>query len=175
MIKNDEVGGSGDGMESCPAYDCKDRMLFAGDHFARTEADGSDLDSCAPASTYTTNQDDEGEGESYGYFVMNHDEHNQMKMPSPRRARELNSYKNLESRMESSGKGRLPNLFAVEFWDEGEVLDFVKIKNSGKNREGGEYETSGASRDVGEDGLEVDQGGVDEEDAGRRGLRSGGR
>ena len=150
-------------------------MLFAGDHFARTEADGSDLDSCAPASTYTTNQDDEDEGESYGYFVMNHDEHNQMKMPSPRRARELNLYENLESRMESCGKGRLPNLLAVEFWDEGEVLDFVKIKNSGKNREGGEYETSGASRDVGEDGLEVDQGGVDEEDAGRRGLRSGGR
>ena len=81
---------------------------------------------------------------------MNHDEHNQMKMYSPRRARELNSYNNLESRMESSGKVRLPNLFAVEFWDEGEVLDFVKIKNSGKNREGGEYETSGASRNIGE-------------------------
>ena len=152
--------GSGDGMESCPAYDCDDGVLFAGDHFSRTETDGSDLDSCDSTMS---------EGNvNVGYFLMNHYGENKMKVPSPKKARELNSYSNLEARMEECQEKRLPNLLAVEFWDEGDVLEFVDIKNSGKNREGGEFML--ATPENVEDAEEKES--IDSEDA-ERGLLRG--
>mmetsp|Transcript_28430 Transcript_28430/g.60218 ORF Transcript_28430/g.60218 Transcript_28430/m.60218 type:complete len:455 (+) Transcript_28430:161-1525(+) len=135
--------GRGDGTGSCPAYDCDDGIQYAGDHFARTATDGSDLDSCAPAEL-------PGEATA-GYFLMNHFENGAMKMPSPRKARELNSYQMLEARMEACGDARTPNLLAVEFWDEGDLLEFAEIENSRKNREGGEYASSGSEEEGGED------------------------
>mmetsp|Transcript_4380 Transcript_4380/g.9709 ORF Transcript_4380/g.9709 Transcript_4380/m.9709 type:complete len:467 (+) Transcript_4380:131-1531(+) len=122
--------GNGDGMDSCPAKDCTDGILYANDHFGRTATDGSDLDSCE--STISGDV-------SIGYFVMNHYQNSKLKMPSKKKARELNSYSNLEVRMERCQGQREPNLLAVHFWDEGEVLGFVSVVNSGRNREGGEY------------------------------------
>mmetsp|Transcript_43656 Transcript_43656/g.76707 ORF Transcript_43656/g.76707 Transcript_43656/m.76707 type:complete len:408 (+) Transcript_43656:278-1501(+) len=155
--------GSGDGMESCPAYDCDDGILFAGDHFSRTETDGSDLDSCDSTRS--------GDVVNVGYFLMNHYGENKMKVPSPKKARELNSYSNLEARMEECQEKRLPNLLAVEFWDEGDVLEFVNIKNSGKNREGGEYLLA-TPENVEEVVVEEEEESIDSEDA-ERGLLRG--
>lgn len=121
--------GSGDGARSCPAYDCDDGVLYADDHLARTETDG-----CAPASATS------GDAVNYGYFLMNQFSRSLTRIPSPKRARELNSYGSLEERFEACGEGgRRPNLLAVEFWVEGDVLEFAEIENMGKNREGGEY------------------------------------
>eukprot|EP00578_Thalassiosira_sp_NH16_P004205 CAMPEP_0181141338 /NCGR_PEP_ID=MMETSP1071-20121207/35770_1 /TAXON_ID=35127 /ORGANISM="Thalassiosira sp., Strain NH16" /LENGTH=462 /DNA_ID=CAMNT_0023228321 /DNA_START=45 /DNA_END=1431 /DNA_ORIENTATION=- len=112
--------GSGDGMDSCPAYDCDDGILYANDHFSTT----SDLEGCDPTIS----------GDVFvGYLMMNHYEEGKMKIPSPKRARDLNSYANLEERFETCEGQRMPNLLAVEFWDEGEALDFVKNLNAGKN------------------------------------------
>ena len=73
-----------------------------------------------------------------------------MRMPSPRRARELNAYSTLEARMGACGEGRRPNLLAVEFWDEGDVVEFARIENAGKNRAGGEYAVSDEEEESGE-------------------------
>ena len=122
--------GSGDDMDSCPAYDCEDGILYTNDHFSETLTDGSDLEACDATLS----------GDVFvGYFAMNHYEDRKLKMPSPKKARELNSYSTLEARFASCEGKRRPNILAVEFWDEGEVLDFVKNVNAGKNRDGGEF------------------------------------
>merc|ERR1719203_1541302 len=126
-------------MDGCPADGCDDGMLRAADHFSRTRTDGSDLNSCDPTPS-SPGDDDVREVAASSHFVMNQFARNRLRMPSPRRARELNSYAALEARMEACrGKSLQPNLLAVEFWDEGDVVEFVGIMNAGRNREGGEY------------------------------------
>ena len=77
-----------------------------------------------------------------------------MNIPSASQASDLNSYSKLEERFDTCTGKRAPNLLAVEFWDEGEVLDFVKNENSGKNRNSGEY----AKMDTASDGASEDAG-----------------
>ncbi|KAL7538862.1 hypothetical protein ACHAXR_009467 [Thalassiosira sp. AJA248-18] len=144
--------GHGDGMKSCPAYDCDDGMLYTNDHFSQTYTDGSDIEYCDATIS----------GDVFvGYFLMNHYETNKMKMPSPSKARTLNSYESLEARFEMCQGRRQPNLLAVEFWDEGGVLDFVKNENAGKNREGGEYDApeDGENNEEEEEEEDVDNQG----------------
>lgn len=149
------IFGSGDTMESCPAYDCEDAILYTYDHFAETETDGSDLELCDATIS----------GDVFvGYFKMNHYEDKRMKYPSPKKARELNSYTNLESRYENCQGKRRPNLLSVEFWDEGDVLDFVKNENTGKNRNGGEYNAAEDEEGVDKEDYEYDEGEDDEDD-----------
>jgi hypothetical protein len=125
--------GAGDGMESCPANDCSDGILAAMDHVGLSAR--GDLTSCAPSNTSTNNIDDDDDDSNYdvlfSLFQMNHYEESQV--PSLERAQELNSYATLESRMESCEGYRGPNLLAVEFWDEGDVLKFVKERNTDNN------------------------------------------
>lgn len=140
--------GSGDGMKSCPANDCDDGILYTYDHFSQTNTDGSDLESCDATLVGDVR---------VGYFKMNHFAANsRMNIPSAKQARDLNSYSKLEERFDTCVGKRAPSLLAVEFWDEGEVLHFVKNENSGKNRNSGEY----AKTDTAEDGTS-------EEDAGQ--------
>ena len=125
--------GAGDGMESCPANDCSDGILAAMDHVGLSAR--GDLTSCAPSNTSTKNDDDDDDDSNYdvpfSLFQMNQYEESQV--PSLERAQELNSYATLESRMESCEGYRGPNLLAVEFWDEGDVLKFVKERNTDNN------------------------------------------
>ena len=128
--------GAGDGMESCPANDCSDGILAAMDHVGLSAR--GDLTSCAPSNTSSNNDDDDDDDDveddgsngdvPFSLFQMNQYEESQV--PSLERAQELNSYATLESRMESCEGYRGPSLLAVEFWDEGEVLKFVKERNT---------------------------------------------
>lgn len=127
MNKRLVLFGAGDGMESCPANDCSDGILAAMDYVGLSAR--GDLTSCAPSNT-SSNNDDNGDV-PFSLFQMNQYEESQV--PSLERALELNSYATLESRMESCEGYRGPNLLAVEFWDEGEVLKFVKERNTATN------------------------------------------
>ncbi|KAL7545390.1 hypothetical protein ACHAWF_008736, partial [Thalassiosira exigua] len=163
--------GSGDGKKSCPAIDCRDGMLYANDHFVSTLTDGSDLDGCRPSIAGDVN---------VGYFVVNNYEERRLALPSPKRARELNSYEALEARFEECEGRRSPSLLAVEFWDEGDTLEFAQNVNGGKHREGGEFlaaidpeevkEEEGAG--AGEDGARGLRARARESSAGRRRIRA---
>lgn len=121
MDKRLVLFGAGDGMESCPANDCPDGILAAADHVALSTI--GDLTSCAPTNA--------GDDVPFSLFQMNQYEDDQE--PSLERAQELNSFKTLKARMESCEGYRGPNLLAVEFWDEGDVLNFVETMNSGES------------------------------------------
>lgn len=146
-------------MKSCPAYDCADGILYKTDHFSQTYTDGSDLDSCDATLSGDV---------LISFFLMNHYESSKLKMPSPKKARKLNSYENLEARFESCKGKRGPNLLAVEFWDEGAgaVLDFVSNVNMGQNRDGGEFNSVSTESNI-EDASDTDEkesDGDDEQD-----------
>ncbi len=122
--------GVGDGMASCPANKCVDGILHASDHLAETATGyGADLFSCEPTST----------GELlFSLFRVNQYDGSNRHLPSPRRARELNSYANLKLRFENCRSSSYrPNLLAVEFWDEGDVVAFAQAVNSGNVSDGG--------------------------------------
>ena len=51
-------------------------------------------------------------------------------MPSEKNARELNSLESLKGRFEGcANRKRGPSILAVDFWDVGDVLDFVEGEN----------------------------------------------
>ena len=53
-------------------------------------------------------------------------------MPSPTIANDLNSYNELSARFEDC-QGKLePNLLSVEFWQQGDVLEFVQKDNENR-------------------------------------------
>ena len=152
MIENDKrlvLFGAGDGMASCPANKCKDGMLHAADHMAETSTGyGADTAGCEPSTA----------GEVlFSLFRLNHYVEKDRQMPSPKDAREMNSYANLEKRMENCRRaGYLPNFLAVEFWDEGDAVAFAHDATLG--------EIGGGGGGGGDDGA----------DEGRRRLRSPG-
>ena len=115
--------GSGDGMDSCPASQCLDGILYTNDYIVQTNTDGSDLTKCEATVTGDV---------IVGYFQMNNYKESNQNIPTPSKARELNSYTALKDRLESCKGSRRPNLLSVDFWDEGEVLEFVKDVNLGK-------------------------------------------
>ena len=127
MIKSNKrllLFGVGDGMASCPANQCADGILHASDHLAETVTGyGADLSSCVPTAT----------GEVlFSLFRVNQYEGSNRQIPSANRARELNSYSNLELRFEECrSSSHRPSLLAVEFWDEGDVVAFAQAVNSG--------------------------------------------
>lgn len=115
--------GTGDGMDSCPASQCLDGILYSNDYIVQTNTDGSDLTKCEATVTGDV---------IVGYFQMNNYKESNQNIPTPSKARELNSYTALKDRLESCKGSRRPNLLSVDFWDEGEVLKFVKDVNLGK-------------------------------------------
>ena len=115
--------GVGDGMASCPASQCLDGILYTNDYIVQTATDGSDLTKCEGTVTGDV---------IVGYFQMNNYKESSSTIPTPSKARELNSYSALKERLESCKGSRRPNLLSVDFWDEGEVLKFVKDVNLGK-------------------------------------------
>ena len=115
--------GSGDGMASCPASQCLDGILYTYDYISPTDTDGSDLTECEATVTGDV---------IVGFFLMNNYKESNNNIPTPSKARELNSYAKLKERMESCTGRRRPNLLSVDFWDEGDVLKFVKDVNLGK-------------------------------------------
>ncbi len=122
--------GSGDGMASCPANKCKDGILHAADHVAETYTGyGADLASCEPSTS----------GEVlFSLFRLNHYVEKDRQMPRPGDAREMNAYANLETRMGNCRRaGYMPNLLAVEFWDEGDAVAFAHDATSGEIGGGG--------------------------------------
>ena len=137
---------AGDGMRSCPPVDCEDGIMHTYDHFAMT--DGTDTTTCDATLS----------GDVYvAYFMMNHFNKNKVSIPSAKNSAEMNSYSNLEARFEDCRGKRQPNLLAVDFWDTGDVLDFVENENKG------DYEFDVAGEGGGEENrAEVD---VEEEDA----------
>ena len=60
-----------------------------------------------------------------GFFVMNHWKNNEQDLPSESNAEEFNKYDVLMARIQRC-ENRIPNLIAVDFWDVGDVLPFVK-------------------------------------------------
>ncbi|KAL3758036.1 hypothetical protein ACHAWU_004427 [Discostella pseudostelligera] len=115
--------GIGDGMASCPASQCHDGILYTNDYIVQTATDGSDLTKCEGTVTGDV---------IVGYFQMNNYKESSSNIPTPSKARELNSYSALKERLESCKGSRRPNLLSVDFWDEGEVLKLVKDVNLGK-------------------------------------------
>ena len=161
--------GSGDTMESCPAKDCLDGILYTFDHVSQTNTDGTDLTDCTPTIS----------GDVFvGYLMMNHYKDSKLTPPSVKDASELNSYSNLENRFATCNGRRQPNLLAVQFWDEGEVLDFVTNVNKGdrefllaSEEDGGEEEEEEEEEEdviVADNTYEGPSGGGEET---RRGLR----
>ncbi|KAL9190430.1 hypothetical protein ACHAXT_007641 [Thalassiosira profunda] len=116
------VFASGDGMGSCKPVDCEDGILYDNDHILQTSTDGTELETCdAPIV-----------GDVYvSYFAMNHFEVNKFQPPSAKKARDLNTFTNLKGRFADCEGKRSPGLLAVEFWDEGQVLEFVEDYNKG--------------------------------------------
>eukprot|EP00970_Alexandrium_tamarense_P004174 scaffold696_cov197-Alexandrium_tamarense.AAC.6 len=119
----------GEGMTSCYANECEDGILYARDHFAVTAT--NDVESCEATLGGDTN---------IGFFQMKNYEDNKVKWPSENTARDLNSYATLEARLGNCKGQRLPNLLSVDFWDVGDVLDFVEAENKKRGGvTGGEY------------------------------------
>eukprot|EP00984_Skeletonema_dohrnii_P032935 scaffold28099_cov106-Skeletonema_dohrnii-CCMP3373.AAC.3 len=115
--------GRGGSLRSCDAPDCRDGILYFYDFFAQTEPDGSDATSCDSTLNGDVNVD---------YFLVNQFQKNQAKMPSPTIANDLNSYNELSARFEDC-QGKLePNLLSVEFWQQGDVLEFVQKDNENR-------------------------------------------
>lgn len=60
---------------------------------------------------------------------MNHYETNKISWPSEKNARELNSFDNLRQRFEGCKGRKLPSTLVVDFWDVGDVVEFVMEEN----------------------------------------------
>eukprot|EP00804_Cyclotella_cryptica_P014977 CCRYP_000581-RD/>CCRYP_000581-RD protein AED:0.11 eAED:0.11 QI:1527/0.5/0.66/1/0/0/3/0/331 len=63
------------------------------------------------------------------FFVMNHYETNKINWPSESNARELNSFSVLQKRLHGCKGRKLPSIIAVDFWDVGDVVEFVMEEN----------------------------------------------
>jgi hypothetical protein len=112
--------GRGGTLRSCGAPDCRDGILYFYDFFAQTEPDGSDVNSCDSTLTGEINVD---------YFLVNQFQNNAAMMPSPTIAKDLNSYNELTARFDDCQGKIEPNLLSVEFWQQGDVLEFVQTDN----------------------------------------------
>jgi len=112
--------GRGGNFRSCDAPDCRDGILYFYDFFAQTEPDGSDVTSCDSTLSGEINVD---------YFLVNQFQNNAAMIPSPTIAKDLNSYNELSARFEDCQGKIEPNLLSVEFWQQGDVLEFVQNEN----------------------------------------------
>lgn len=121
LIDNDTrllLFADGEGMRSCFAEYCENGILFTPDHFAFTN--DYDITSCEASVT----------GDNLAQFLaMNHYETNKFNLPSEKNARELNSFANLRKRFDGCKGRKLPSALVVEFWDVGDVVDFVTEEN----------------------------------------------
>ncbi|KAL7440877.1 hypothetical protein ACHAXM_007504 [Skeletonema potamos] len=112
--------GRGGSLRSCDAPDCRDGILYFYDFFAQTAPDGSDVTSCDSTLSGEIHVD---------YFLLNHFQNNAAMLPSPTIAKDLNSYNELSARFEDCQGKIEPNLLSVEFWQQGDVLEFVQKQN----------------------------------------------
>ena len=106
----------GDGIESCYQSTCPDGIFYTFDHFQQTNWDGQD-DTCDILGT-----------ERPGFFLMNHWKNSDADLPSKANAEDFNTYESLMDRF-SQCDDKIPNVVAVDFWSEGDVLPFVKEVN----------------------------------------------
>jgi len=115
--------GRGGSLRSCAAPDCRDGILYFYDFFAETDPDGSDVTSCDSTLSGDVNVD---------YFLMNQHQKNKAMLASPTIAKDLNSYNELSARFEDCQGKIEPNLLSVDFWQEGDVLEFVQKDNENR-------------------------------------------
>ncbi|KAL3776592.1 hypothetical protein ACHAWO_007250 [Cyclotella atomus] len=124
LIQNDTrllLFANGEGMRSCFAEDCESGILYTPDHFAFTT--DYDITSCEASVT----------GDNLAEFLaMNHYETNQINWPSEKNARELNSFSALQKRFEGCKGRKMPSVLVVDFWDVGDVVDFVMEENKSR-------------------------------------------
>jgi hypothetical protein len=107
-------------MRSCPPDECRDGILYFYDFFAQTEPDGSDVSSCDATLSGEINID---------FMLMNQFQNNAAKIPSTQMAKDLNSYNALSARFDDC-KGKIePSMLSVDFWQTGNVLEFVQREN----------------------------------------------
>lgn len=113
----------GGGMQSCQTDKCPD-ILYTYDYVQQTNWNDDTCDIKGNSK------------EDRGFFLMNHWMNNDASLPSPTNAAEFNTYESLRKRYErcdgGGGDGKMvPNIIAVDFWDVGDVLDFVRDVNEG--------------------------------------------
>lgn len=118
----------GDGMQSCAEIACPEGVFYKFDHFEET--DWND-ETCAIKGSVRGEMD---------FFLMNHWMNSESTdLPSESNAEEFNAYGSLMGRFQKCEQGRIPNVVAVDFWDVGDVLPFVKevsLRNAGTARRG---------------------------------------
>ena len=109
----------GDGIESCAEWNCPEGFFYTYDHLTQTnwndescDIKGNDL-------------------EPRTFFLLNHWMNNDLDLPSEENAQEFNTFAKLLERTKKCN-GRIPNIIAVDFWDVGDVLPFVKEINTQK-------------------------------------------
>ena len=115
-------------MQSCQTDKCPD-ILYTYDYVQQTNWNDDTCDIKGNSK------------EDRGFFLMNHWMNNDASLPSPTNAAEFNTYESLRKRYErcdgGGGDGKMvPNIIAVDFWDVGDVLDFVRDVNE-RNVSGG--------------------------------------
>ncbi|EJK77847.1 hypothetical protein THAOC_00291 [Thalassiosira oceanica] len=129
------IFGSGDTMESCPARECEDKILYGGDHFIETSAEDG-IETC----------DLNVSGEvMVAYMQMNHYDRSRFGGVMSDAA-DTNSPSTLEARFADCEGKRYPSILSVERWDEGGVLAFVSAENSKKNLIDREYSITSEER-----------------------------
>lgn len=67
---------------------------------------------------------------------MNHWQNNDLDLPSKTNAEDFNTYESLSTRFGKCDE-RLPNIVAVDFWNTGDVLQFVEDQNANIDGGGG--------------------------------------
>ena len=112
--------GRGGSLRSCAAPDCRDGILYFYDFIAQTEPDGSDVTSCDSTISDEVNVD---------YFLVNQFQRNDAMIPSQTIAKDLNSYNELSARFEDCQGKFEPNLLSIEFWQQGDALEFAQKDN----------------------------------------------
>jgi hypothetical protein len=120
LIDNDTrllVFADGEGMKSCFTDNCDYGILYTPDHFAFT----NDYDTGCEASVTGDNLAE--------FLAMNHYETNQINWPSEKNAREMNSFAKLRKRFVGCKGRKLPSTLIVDFWDVGDVVEFVHEEN----------------------------------------------
>mmetsp|Transcript_29618 Transcript_29618/g.59259 ORF Transcript_29618/g.59259 Transcript_29618/m.59259 type:complete len:370 (-) Transcript_29618:135-1244(-) len=121
----------GDGMQSCLSTNgdnCPEGIFYTYDFWAQTPIEDS-------TSCLSTNEEYKN---TYSFFLMNHWKNTDLDLPSKLNAELLNGKEYLEERFGQCAEvgGRRPNIIAVDFWDLGSVLEFVKKEN--ERRGGGD-------------------------------------
>jgi len=127
LINDDErllIFAHGDGIESCQNTDCPEGFFYTFDHWTQTDWNGKD-ETCDILGS---------DIEPKTFFLMNHWLNNDdTEFPSESNAEEFNTFEMLVDRFKKC-QGRLPNIIAVDFWDVGDVLAFVKEVNTEMGR-----------------------------------------